>query len=516
MTQTDQRPTRTIRRVSLPLNRAKWEALCDLARRYRTEKNAHLPHYHVDAHFAAEATECLRRDQLVADRYVNANGLQGRMWKMAQKDAYETVEKQWAALREELTPLIQRHGDWSDTAKHYAHWLIYTPQRMAELMSDRAPWPVKFSVPEDEQRTVRNYLRRVIRRKRGRRPVAKTARSIAFDANMYTPFEQNGRQYISLMSQKPKERIVVPLTGHTPITGNLRVALDFERQRVAVHYTTEVRTHAPLTGEPCGLDAGVTEVLTDELGNRYGKEFGKTIGPASDRICDKGRKRNKLHQIAKQAEAKGDHAKAARIRQFNLGYQKMDRARREARTEIERQINTATNQVLEKRKPSVMVTERLDIRGKAKSKRLARLVSQWARSTLKERTEFKASAGGSRREQVNPAYSSQTCPACGFVHKDNRQGDKFQCLHCGHTDDADRVAAINLKARLFDPEIRLWTPKAKVKEILLARFNARLESPDLIGATVSGRTPAQVTARRAKRSTQSKLRFGENVGAKLG
>lgn len=45
---------RTIRRVSLKLNRTKWDRLCDMARRYRAEKNAHLPHYHVDAQFAAE------------------------------------------------------------------------------------------------------------------------------------------------------------------------------------------------------------------------------------------------------------------------------------------------------------------------------------------------------------------------------------------------------------------------------------------------------------------------------
>lgn len=100
---------RTIRRISLPLNRAKWEALREMARHYRAEKNAHLPHYHQDAYFAVGASERVYRDELVAAHYANPNGLQGRMWKMAQKDAYETVEKQWAALREELSPLIQRH-----------------------------------------------------------------------------------------------------------------------------------------------------------------------------------------------------------------------------------------------------------------------------------------------------------------------------------------------------------------------------------------------------------------------
>jgi IS605 OrfB family transposase len=464
-----------------------------MARRYRAEKNAHLPHYHVDAQFAAESSERGRRDELVATGYTNSNGLQGRMWKMAHKDAYETIEKQWAALRAELTPLIQRHEDWSDTARHYANWLIYTPRRMAQWVSGRAPAPTAFSVPEAEQRMVRNYLRRVIRRKRGQRPVAKTARSIAFDPNMYTLFENGGQQVVSLMGLQPGKRIVVPLTGNTPITGNMRVVLDFERQRVEVHYTADVKRHAPLTSEPCGLDAGVTEVFTDEQGNRYGQEFGQVIGDASDRLCDKGRKRNQFHQIVKQAEAKGDHAKARRVRKFNLGCGKQHPRTRRVRAEMERQINTALNQVVAERQPSVMVTEKLDIRGKAKSKKIARRVSLWTRRILKERVEFKASAEGFRREQVNPAYSSQTCPKpeCGCVHADNRRGDRFQCLHCGHIDDADRVAAANLKARLFDPEIHLDTPKVRVKETLLARFNARLERGDstIVAPTVSGRTP---------------------------
>jgi hypothetical protein len=71
---------------------------------------------------------------------------------------------------------------------------------------------------------------------------------------------------------------------------------------------------------------------------------------------------------------------------------------------------------------------------------------------------------------------SQTCPICGYVHRGNRRGDAFQCLHCGHADDADRVAAHNLKARYGDAQIFLWTPKGRVKAILLDRFRARLET----------------------------------------
>ena len=169
---------------------------------------------------------------------------------------------------------------------------------------------------------------------------------------------------------------------------------------------------------------------------------------------------------------------------------------------------------------------------------MARQVSLWPRGVLQERTEFKASAAGCRREQVNPAYSSQLCPQCSFVNGKNRTGDTFQCLNCGHADDADRVAAQNLKSRRTDPDITLWTPKERVFEILTGRFTAALETSSeqlavaaLDEGTVLGQTPALVdipagaqlplfawaeseTPREIPPVPSGVLNVGENAGAK--
>ena len=48
--------------------------------------------------------------------------------------------------------------------------------------------------------------------------------------------------------------------------------------------------------------------------------------------------------------------------------------------------------------------------------------------------------------KVPAAYTSQTCAVCGHVHVDNRQGEDFRCLACGHTDHADINAAKNILA----------------------------------------------------------------------
>ena len=189
---------------------------------------------------------------------------------------------------------------------------------------------------------------------------------------------------------------------------------------------------------------------------------------------------------------KSGRRKSSRIHRFNLGRKKLDKRRRKAHECMANQINHAIRQVASERKPDVVITERLDIRGKAKSKNMSRLVSNWHRTTLKERMQFMALVECFHHKQVNPAYTSQMCPTCGFVHRDNRSGDIFQCIFCGYSDHADRVAAINLKARFFDSEITPYTPTARIKQILMNRFIASLEQQGLALPThlltVSGRT----------------------------
>lgn len=58
---------------------------------------------------------------------------------------------------------------------------------------------------------------------------------------------------------------------------------------------------------------------------------------------------------------------------------------------------------------------------------------------------YKTIRYGSELMVVNPAYTSQTCSGCGYVSKENRKTqDKFLCVSCGHTENADTNAAKNI------------------------------------------------------------------------
>ena len=56
---------------------------------------------------------------------------------------------------------------------------------------------------------------------------------------------------------------------------------------------------------------------------------------------------------------------------------------------------------------------------------------------------------------VNPKYTSQQCPICGRINKDNRITQEiFYCENCFHNNNADINAAINIKNRVFIKEYK--------------------------------------------------------------
>ena len=60
---------------------------------------------------------------------------------------------------------------------------------------------------------------------------------------------------------------------------------------------------------------------------------------------------------------------------------------------------------------------------------------------------------------VNPAYTSQTCSACGCVDKGNRVDQAtFRCLSCGHQQNADINAAQNILMRALQPDMKIVVP----------------------------------------------------------
>jgi len=74
-------------------------------------------------------------------------------------------------------------------------------------------------------------------------------------------------------------------------------------------------------------------------------------------------------------------------------------------------------------------------------------LQRWVYRYFLTRLEQLCEVVGVQLHKVDPAYTSQTCSACGDVHRSNRNGEIFKCRSCGYTTDADYNASLNILNR---------------------------------------------------------------------
>lgn len=110
-------------------------------------------------------------------------------------------------------------------------------------------------------------------------------------------------------------------------------------------------------------------------------------------------------------------------------------------------------------------------------------------SSLKDEIEHIARKYDIAVSTVHASYTSKMCPICGCIEDENRPNQEtFQCVECGHEDNADVNAAINIRNRVGEAVLAeklltkldngAYKPKKlereKVKETLLSyRTNLR-------------------------------------------
>ena len=63
---------------------------------------------------------------------------------------------------------------------------------------------------------------------------------------------------------------------------------------------------------------------------------------------------------------------------------------------------------------------------------------------IRQQLAYKAEWAGRRLVEVNPRNTSRTCAVCGVIDGASRDGKAFYCVACGHSDDADHNAAVNI------------------------------------------------------------------------
>ena len=123
---------------------------------------------------------------------------------------------------------------------------------------------------------------------------------------------------------------------------------------------------------------------------------------------------------------------------------------------IQRSIRELLN-ALESEGVTDLAVEDIDMRGDAtfirhpllgvKYSRLLRLLRL---GNVKHWLFAQAEKRGIRVHHTNPAYTSQECPRCHHISRENRlTQEEFRCTECGHAGNADFVASQNIRNRVL-------------------------------------------------------------------
>ena len=193
---------------------------------------------------------------------------------------------------------------------------------------------------------------------------------------------------------------------------------------------------------------GLTEVFTDDEGNHYGENLGELLSKFAETLNRKLTARNRLQSLARNTTSK---RKRRNILRFNLGSDRFDALKARMKAQIRCCINHALNEMFKKAPADAYIVEELSanfLQDKKCPKRVKRLLSGWVRGIIGERLAFKAAERQVKLVKVASSYSSQTCPECLLAHRENRNGDKFKCRHCGAVYQSDHAAALTLLLRV--------------------------------------------------------------------
>ena len=103
------------------------------------------------------------------------------------------------------------------------------------------------------------------------------------------------------------------------------------------------------------------------------------------------------------------------------------------------------------------------IKNLRKNRKSSRFLSHWTYTEIFEKLESHCINSGVQIETIDPTYTSQRCSNCGRVRKANRKGKWFKCDSCGHSQDSDLNASLNISFTLpkIPKEVRLMSLNRK-------------------------------------------------------
>ncbi len=375
--------------------------------------------------------------------------------------------------------------------RHYLFYLLKQPKYIKAIILRR-----NFSVDKEFNTTrteyLNKYLHKILRHEFKNNSIPELKKSLLRTDVVTAKVERykNPNKFshvLKLSTINKGKRVVIPFNPN-------KWAKKFFSQRkgcfiVCPDEQGHLNLHIPIEEEPkennnnqeIAIDKGFRKLIVDSNKQKYGGDWHELEKKIDEKFQKKQKQRNKLYALRKElykkwtgTKDKKVYKKIKHLEKYNLGKKKFNKNKIKTKETIKNNVNKAVNDFISKNlKLKTIALEKLDRfdNGRKYSKKSNRLLNQWKRGFLKDKLTFISQIQSLDLAYQNRAYTSQECPNCGYVHKDNRNGEEFICIKCGFAENADVVGAWNILRRKYDPEISLYTPYKRVKEILLQRYS---------------------------------------------
>ena len=294
--------------------------------------------------------------------------------------------------------------------------------------------------------------------------------SMALDEKVAVVTESNNKSlvgyWIKLSTLEPRKPIMLPVSKnkyYEAIKAKRANFIQLNKDRdgyISVSFIKDIASEKiSFKTERVSIDLGLTNLLTFNEGSMYGrtyfsskiKEYDKKISTLCSRL-----QRNKVRP------------------RNSYRYRKLvDSLRAFLKNEIGRVMNKSFKRFL----PKHIVVERLNFQSQRLSKRLNRLIGNFGKSIIRSKLNNFSEKYGVTIEEVNPAYTSQTCSSCNYVAKNNRRSQAvFICACCGLKLHADINASRCIDARSSSSIASIYNSKAFILDKLVTRFIERQAS----------------------------------------
>ena len=255
----------------------------------------------------------------------------------------------------------------------------------------------------------------------------------------------------------------IPIRQHRPIVGKIKTCTirrygKYNYAKWYVSFTVEQDMPEPnvFCNEELGIDVGITKFVAFSNGEfienpRFFRNEEKNLAKAQ-RNVKKKKHRTKVYR--KAAHVVSNIHERIRNRRHNFIHQQTRQIVNKYGSIYLEELQVDNMIRKPKPKPDTENPGQYLPNGASAKAGLNKSIADVSWSMFRQILTYKAENAGGIVTKNNPAYTSQMCSKCGHIDKENRKSQAvFNCVSCGHTENADTNAAKNQITKAHSAEV---------------------------------------------------------------